>query len=119
MPEREQAGRFGTMYLDPLVLASPTLALVQASRESLRSADIVQEMLTKALTVLMTDDRALQEKVELMDDDVDLLDREVKLFLTKLSRESLSEGQAGRERGVKLFFDSMESIGDVIAKHPQ
>ncbi len=117
MPEREQPGRFGTKYLDPIVLTSPTLALVQASRESLRTADIVEEMLSKSLTVFMTDDRALQEKVELMDDDVDLLDREVKLFLTKLSRESLSEGQAGREMEIMLFSDNMESIGDVIDKN--
>jgi len=117
MPEREEAGRFGTIYLDPIVLTSPTLALVQASRESLRTADIVQEMLTKSLAVILTDDRALLEKVELMDDDVDLLDREVKLFLTKLSRESLSEGQAGREMEIMLFSDNMESIGDVIDKN--
>jgi phosphate:Na+ symporter len=117
MPEREPQGRFGPRYLDPIVLTSPTLALVQATRESLRAADIVQEMLSKSLTVFETNDMALLEKIELQDDDVDLLDREVKLFLTKLSRESLSEGQALRELEIMFFSDSIENIGDVIDKN--
>ncbi|MDP2689820.1 MAG: Na/Pi cotransporter family protein [Deltaproteobacteria bacterium] len=117
MPQGEPTGKFGPKYLDPIVLSSPTLALVQATRESLRGADIVQEMLAKSITVFEANDLRLLEKTEMMDDDVDLLDREVKLFLTKLSRESLSGGQAGRELEIMLFSDNMENIGDVIDKN--
>ncbi len=117
MPEREPTTRFGPKYLDPIVLTSPTLALVQASRESLRAADIVQEMLTRSMTVFETNDRALLEMVERSDDDIDLLDREVKLFLTKLSGESLSDEQANREIEIILFSDNIENIGDVIDKN--
>lgn len=117
MPERDSSARFGPRYLDPIMLTSPTLALVQATRESLRAADIVQEMLAKSLAVFETNDMALLEKIELQDDDVDLLDREVKLFLTKLSRESLAEGQASRELEIMFFSDNIENIGDVIDKN--
>ncbi|MBI1911358.1 MAG: Na/Pi cotransporter family protein [Deltaproteobacteria bacterium] len=117
MPEREGAVRFGPKYLDPIVLSSPTLALVQATRESLRSADIVQEMLEKSIDVYERNDLELLEKLEERDDDVDLLDREVKLYLTKLSREGLSEDQAKRELEIMLFSDNMENIGDVIDKN--
>ncbi len=117
MPQGEPTGKFGPKYLDPIVLSSPTLALVQATRESLRGADIVQEMLAKSIIVFEANDLRLLEKTEMMDDDVDLLDREVKLFLTKLSRESLSGGQAGRELEIMLFSDNMENIGDVIDKN--
>ncbi|MBW7956416.1 MAG: Na/Pi cotransporter family protein [Deltaproteobacteria bacterium] len=117
MPESKAPAKFGAKYLDPIVLSSPTLALVQASRESLRAADIVQEMLEKSIRVFEYDDQDLLEEIQEKDDDVDLLDREVKLFLTKLSRESLTEEQAKREIEIMLFSDNIENIGDVIDKN--
>ena len=117
LPESKTPVKFGPKYLDPIVLSSPTLALVQASRESLRSSDMVQEMLAKSIVVFENNDKDLLEEIQEKDDDVDLLDREVKLFLTKLSRESLSEEQAKRELEIMLFSDNIENIGDVIDKN--
>ncbi|MBI5587843.1 MAG: Na/Pi cotransporter family protein [Deltaproteobacteria bacterium] len=117
LPEREAPAKFGPKYLDPIVLSSPSLAIVQASRESLRNADIVQEMLAKSIEVFEKNDMELLEWIEGRDDDVDLLDREVKLYLTKLTRESLSEDQSRREMEIMLFSDNMENIGDVIDKN--
>lgn len=117
MPERVSALKFGPKYLDPIVLSSPTLALVQATRESLRSSDIVQDMLKKSIEVFETNDMELLEQTEERDNDVDLLDREIKLYLTKLSREGLSEDQAKREIEIMFFSDNIESIGDVIDKN--
>lgn len=117
LPQSFAPERFGPKYLDPIVLTSPTLALVQATRESLRSADIVQEMLTRSIEVFETDNIALLEDIQEMDDDVDLLDREVKFFIIKLSKETLSEEQARREQEIMLFSDNIENIGDVIDKN--
>ena len=117
LPKREEHKRFGPKYLDPMVLASPTLALVQASREALRASDIVGEMLKKSIEVFERNDLDLLESIEERDDDVDLLDREVKLYLTKLSKESLSDEQARRELEIMLFSDNIENIGDVIDKN--
>ncbi len=115
--EKEEPKRFGPKYLDPIVLSTPSLALIQASREALRTADIVQEMLRHSIDVFKYDDEKLLERIEEMDNDVDLLDREVKLYLTKLSRESLSEEQAKRELEILYFTNNMENIGDVIDKN--
>lgn len=117
LPQSALPERFSPKYLDPIVLNSPSLALVQASRECLRNADIVQEMLAKSIEVFEKNDMAALEEIEGRDDDVDLLDREVKLYLTKLSRESLSEDQSRREMEIMLFSDNMENIGDVIDKN--
>jgi len=117
LPQSVLPERFSPKYLDPIVLNSPSLALVQASRECLRNADIVQEMLAKSIEVFEKNDMAALEEIEGRDDDVDLLDREVKLYLTKLSRESLSEDQSRREMEIMLFSDNMENIGDVIDKN--
>ncbi len=117
LPEREDSKKFGPKYLDPIVLSSPPLALVQAARESLRTADTVQEMLKKSIEVFEKNDMELLEKIEERDDDVDLLDKEIKLYLTRLVLESLSEEQAKKELEIMLFSDNMENIGDVIDKN--
>jgi len=117
LPQSFAPERFGPKYLDPIVLTSPSLALVQATRESLRSADIVQEMLTRSIEVFENGNVALLEEIQERDDDVDLLDREVKFFIIKLSKESLSDEQARREQEIMLFSDNIENIGDVIDKN--
>ncbi|MFQ5585824.1 MAG: Na/Pi cotransporter family protein [Thermodesulfobacteriota bacterium] len=117
LPERKGVIRFGPKYLDPLVLTTPPLAIGQATREALRLADIVQEMLRRSIDVFMRNDTLILDRIEEKDNDVDLLDREIKLYLTKLSRESLSEEQAKREMEIITFTNNMENIGDVIDKN--
>lgn len=117
LPQSFAPERFGPKYLDPIVLTSPSLALVQATRESLRSADIVHEMLSRSIEVFENGNVALLEEIQERDDDVDLLDREVKFFIIKLSKESLSDEQARREQEIMLFSDNIENIGDVIDKN--
>lgn len=117
LPARAGEVKFGPKYLDPIVLSSPSLALVQASRESMRTADLVHEMLKKSIIPFEKNDMDLVDELEELDNDIDFLDRETKLYLTRLSREGLSDGQARREIEVILFSDNMESIGDVIDKN--
>ncbi len=117
IPEEREPHRMGPKYLDPLVLTTPSLALGQASREALRVADMVQEMIKDSIMVFKKDDRELCERLQERDNDVDLLDREIKLYLTKLSRESLTEEQAQREFEILAFTNNMENIGDVIDKN--
>ena len=114
-PEREEA--FGPKYLDQRVLSSPPLAIGQAVREALRMSDIVQEMLRDSIEVFKGDNVSLLERLEKEDDKVDLLDREIKLYLTKLSKESLTDEQAQRELEIITFVSDLENIGDVIDRN--
>jgi len=109
MPERAVSAKFGPKYLDPIALSSPALALSQAVRECQREADIIEEMLRKAIEVIAD--------IEERDDDVDYLDRAIKLYVTRITRESLNEEQSRRELEIILFSDNMENIGDVIDKN--
>jgi len=109
--------RFGPKYLDTRVLSSPPLALGQAVREALRMSDIVQEMLKSSMEVFKRDDRELLRELEREDDKVDLLDREIKLYLTRLSQESLTDEHAHREMEIITFTSDLENIGDVIDKN--
>lgn len=117
IPEREWEGKFGPKYLDPHVLGTPSLALGQATREALRMSDIVQWMLKESINVFRTDSRDLLWKIEQRDDEVDLLDREIKLYLTKISQSTLTPAESKKEFELIAFTSNMENIGDIIDKN--
>ncbi len=118
IPERSGSGKtFGPKFLDPMVLTSPTLALAQASREAMRQSDVVKDMLIRSMDAFEKRDIYLIEEIEAMDDHVDILDREIKLYLARISREGLNDEQSGRDFDIMHFSDNMENIGDVIDKN--
>jgi phosphate:Na+ symporter len=104
-------------YLDPRVLDSPSLALAQATREALRMADIVQEMLDETIRVFKEDKESLLETIEQSENWVDQLNRQIKLYLTKLSEQGLTEEQSQREHALLTLINDLENIGDIIDKN--
>ena len=103
-------------HLDPVALATPSLAISCAAREALRQADVVETMLRGMLTVIRNNDLALAEKLRTMDDTVDELYTAIKLYLTQISREALSERESRRWSDVVSFTINMEQIGDIIER---
>jgi phosphate:Na+ symporter len=114
-PEEEQ--RFRTRYLDERFIDQPSLAIGQATREALRMADIVQGMLRDAAAVFRSGSQELLEDVERRDDQVDYLEREIKLYLTRLDRMTMTEDLARREIALLGFIGNLENIGDIIDKN--
>jgi phosphate:Na+ symporter len=108
---------FQVRYLDERFLDQPSLALAQAKRETLRMADVVQDMLRDVLPALRRYDLQLVETVERRDDRVDLLERHIKLFLARLGGETIS-GEAARGVITLLAFtENLEDLGDIIDKN--
>jgi phosphate:Na+ symporter len=108
---------FRVRYLDERSLDQPSLALGQATREALRMADVVQAMLRDVVPVFRDGDQELLEDVERRDDQVDFLEREIKLFLTRLGRDAMGPGLSRREIGLISFIGNLENIGDIIDKN--
>ncbi|MCA6107804.1 Na/Pi cotransporter family protein [Bradyrhizobium cenepequi] len=104
-------------HLDESALETPSLALADAARETLRMGDIVEEMLRKVMAAMMTDDRVLVEQVSRMDNSVDSLDEAIKLYVTKLTRGSLDEREGQRAMEIISFAINLEHIGDIIDKN--
>jgi phosphate:Na+ symporter len=65
----------------------------------------------------MTDDRRLVAEICRMDDAVDRLDEAVKLYVTKLTRESLIERDGHRAMEIISFSINLEHVGDIIDKN--
>lgn len=117
VPDKPEEKKFGPMYLDDHVLGTPALALGQASREALRESDIVREMLAKIVHALQTDDQSVIEEIKNKDNLIDVLDRHIRLYLTRLSSSRLSESQSRRAMAVLEMARNLESIGDIIDRN--
>ena len=103
-------------HLDPVALATPSLAISCAAREALHQADVVETMLRGVLPVLRDNDLALAERLRKMDDTVDELYSAIKFYLTQISREALSEREGRRWADIVSFTINMEQIGDSIER---
>ena len=118
VPEEERGDNpFKTRYLDERYLDQPALAIGQATREALRMGDVAQAMLRDAMTVLRSNNQELLEDVERRDDQLDYLEREIKLFLSRLGRETMNSELAQKEIGLISFIGNLENIGDIIDKN--
>jgi phosphate:Na+ symporter len=103
-------------HLDPSALATPSLAISCAAREALHQADVVETMLRGIVPVLRNNDLVLAEELRKMDDTVDQLYTSIKLYLTQISREALSERESRRWTDVVSFTINMEQIGDITER---
>ncbi len=117
LPEEEEEGadEYKPMSLDKSVLESPLVALVNAEREVLRMGEIVERMLRNTFIALKKNDIELAKRTRKMDHVANKFYDEVKLFLTRLSRESLGEKESKRCTEIMTFATNLEHIGDIIS----
>jgi phosphate:Na+ symporter len=117
-PEQKRvADPSAPLYLDETALDTPSVALACAARETLHMGDLVETMLRDTITALMTNDRKLVAQISRMDNAVDRLDESVKLYITKITRESLDEPDARRAMEIISFAINLEHVGDIIDKN--
>ena len=105
------------LYLDEAAIHMPSVALACAAREALHMGDVVETMLRKTMTALMANDRKLVAEVSRMDNIVDRLDEAIKLYVTRITRESLDDRDGARAMEVISFSINLEHIGDIIDKN--
>ena len=61
--------------------------------------------------------QGMVDEISAKDDLVDLLDKEIKFYLTRLVRKELSEEQSNTELQILTLTNNLEHIGDVIDKN--
>ena len=104
-------------YIDPQLLESPPFALEQAAREALRMAGIVQGMFKQVPRIFIENDESLLEEIERQEEIVDHLNREIKLYLTRLAQNALTDEDSAREMAILDLIKDLENIGDIIDKN--
>jgi phosphate:Na+ symporter len=118
LPDRKQQDDPSVpRHLDEALLDTPSLAIANAARETLRMGDTVEAMLGRVMTAIMTNDRKIVGEVSRMDNIVDRLTEAIKLYIARLTRESLDEREGRRAMEIVSFAINLEHIGDIIDKN--
>jgi phosphate:Na+ symporter len=116
LPELEvESNELKPMYLDKSAFTTPLVALLNAEREVLRMGEIVERMFRNTFIALKKNDIELAKNTRKMDQTANQFYDEVKLYLTKLSRETLGEKESKRCAEIMSFATNLEHIGDIIS----
>jgi phosphate:Na+ symporter len=117
LPSPPQTDPAAPRYLNEAALATPAVALADASRETLRMIDILEAMLRDLAEALHHDDRKRASEIGRLDDRLDRLHRAIKLYLTRVGREDgLDEADARRCSDILTFAINLEHAGDILDK---
>jgi phosphate:Na+ symporter len=101
-------------HLDKNAFELPNLALSSATLETLHIGEIVENMLRESLAILETENASRAKVVAQMDNNVDRLYEEVKLYVSKVMREELDEAESSRASEILTFATNLEHIGDIV-----
>ncbi|OWZ92301.1 sodium:phosphate symporter [Sinorhizobium sp. LM21] len=115
VPEEAQADN-APRYLDQGELSTPVVALASATRETLGVGDLIEGMLMRATDAFEQNDLSKLKEIPLLEKRVDSLQQEVKIYLSKLGREGLSEENGRRSIDIIDYAINLEHIGDIIEK---
>ncbi|MBV8357745.1 MAG: Na/Pi cotransporter family protein, partial [Deltaproteobacteria bacterium] len=102
-------------YLERAALETASVALVNAAREALRMADMVEAMLKGALEVFRNENRRRAREISQMDHTLDLLGVAVHRYLAEISGEELNEEDSLRSQEIFTFTINFDYIGDIVA----
>jgi phosphate:Na+ symporter len=92
LPQKAEInGQTKPRHLDLTALATPSLALANAVRETLRMGDLIDSMLNAMQEVLRGNQTAVTQEVRRLNDDVEVLYNAIKLYLAQMPRDDLSE----------------------------
>ena len=105
------------LYLDPAAKETPIVALGAASREALRLADVLEEMLLGVDAGLVKGDRRLLVETRRREDVLDKLNIAIKAYLTSLDPDELSETDQRRLNEILTFTMNIEQAGDVVDRN--
>ncbi|KAF0861895.1 Na/Pi cotransporter family protein [Pseudomonas sp. LD120] len=117
LPERSQdSGRARPRHLDPTALTTPSLALANAARETLRIGDLIDNMLEAMRDVLRGKQTAITQEMRALSDDVEALYSAIKLYLAQMPREDLGERDSRRWAEIIELAINLKLASDLIER---
>lgn len=103
--------------LHETALATPRLALGNATREMMRICEIVDVMLNRVFELYeAADTRALDELARL-DDKIDERQAALKLYLSKIAASAMDEQDVARCRELLDACVKLEQVGDIVVRN--
>ncbi len=83
----------------------------------MRMGDLIERMMQDTITAITHNDRKTVKKISKMDDAVDKLHETIKLYVVKITQNSLEDQQSRRAMEVLSLSINLEHIGDIIDKN--
>lgn len=102
--------------LDEADFERPAVALAAASREVMRLAELVETMLRESIHTFEEMDDSRRKQISSLDQRVDELQENIKLYLTRLTRNPLAEDVSRKAFDLILFTTNLEHVGDILDK---
>ena len=117
LPERPEVnGTAKPRHLDATALVTPSLALANAARETLRMGDLIDNMLDAMLDVLRGKQTAITQEMRRLTDDVEALYSAIKLYLAQMPREDLGEQDSRRWAETIELAINLKLASDLIER---
>ncbi|WP_440866951.1 Na/Pi cotransporter family protein [Symbiopectobacterium purcellii] len=100
-------------YLDNSALDTPSLALANAVRETLRLGDVVAQMLERFRLVLLGN-REQKREISRLDEEADMLHSAIKLYLAQIRQDDLGEEDSRRWAEVIDTALNLKQAGGIL-----
>ncbi|MEM9881776.1 MAG: Na/Pi cotransporter family protein [Planctomycetota bacterium] len=108
---------FGPLYLHNRHIDGLAIATGQSRQEIMRVSALVREMLDDLWRALLKRDPDLAQSVQQRDDQVDLLDREIKRYLALIAGEDADAETSAEVMAQLRYTNELETIGDIIDRN--
>jgi phosphate:Na+ symporter len=102
--------------LDRAVIGNPRLALASATRELLRMGELVEIMVRPVMELFAAGTREAIARTRRIDDEVNRVHSDIKLYLAAVRRGEMSDAEARRSTELTDFAINLEHAGDIVAK---
>ncbi|NLB51343.1 MAG: Na/Pi cotransporter family protein [Syntrophomonadaceae bacterium] len=111
--EEEEQDKNKTIYVDKRFLVNPSVALAQATRETLRMGEMTIEAFSNAMSYFDNRQKSLKEKGEKIEDTIDHLEREITDYIVLASEKRLSKEDSYQSYALLQSINDIESIADI------
>ncbi|MFO7886957.1 MAG: Na/Pi cotransporter family protein [Eubacteriales bacterium] len=99
-------------YIDNRLIATPSIALTQASKEVLSMGKLVEKQFVTAEDALINNDEALAMEVFDMEKRINDLNRGILEFLVKVNKASLTNSEKDIVSTIMNIINDIERVGD-------
>lgn len=115
LPDRAaDAGLSQSLYLDDRLLDTPALALVQATKETVRLGEIIQGMIQEVMKLFTAKDRRIMIEILQKEEEVDKLSAQISKYLTALAGHNMTPEESQKDITLLYVVNDLEHIGDVV-----
>ena len=103
--------------LDEAAIATPSQALANATREVVRTCEIVEVMLQRIIALYEEPDEDDIRALAALDDRLDAKQTAIKIYLAKLTAGALTESQRLRSQELLAACVKLEQVGDIVVRN--